>query len=211
MLYGYNPAFNHSCLIAISRDIRGIQIWNTESWTLVKALQEEFAYSLDAESKVYSFAQEPNNLFASVCKKGIVQVWNTDTWTLVKKLQAHKRLVNSVAFSQTSLLATGSRDNTVRLWNTNTWELIQQIEIIGIISIAFNDNNLLAIGCKARMVRIWNTETKNFIQMQQQRVDHKNSYAGTNVYTVAFSSNNLLASCAGRIDVWKAETGLLNE
>jgi WD40 repeat protein len=100
-------------------------------------------------------------LAASGTQTGIVQVVRVPSGETVQQWQAHRDIIESVAFHPDgSMLATGSRDRRVRLWQRNGDEFHELLTLHfgnGVRQVCFSpDGTKLAVLVQnERSVRLW--------------------------------------------------------
>src|SRR5262249_48467750 len=94
-----------------------IKLWNTETWSEVKALEGvgglpyALAFSPDSRRLVSAHADD------------MVRVWDVATGA-VRKLPGHRKAVEDVAFPRDGRrTGSASRDTTIRIWDAKTYEL----------------------------------------------------------------------------------------
>jgi WD40 repeat protein len=143
---------------------------------------------------------------ASGDEDGVIRLWNVATGIPLRSFEAHKGIVQAVAFSaDDARLASGGQDGAIRLWDVRTGKPLQQLagHPSSVFTLDFApDGRRLASGGGDRMVRLWDLDTGK----HRELAGH-----GEPVTRVAFTSNGkgLVSTSADdcRTILWEVATG----
>ena len=142
---------------------------------------------------------------ASANNDGIVYLWDINSSEHRKTLQAHKNVVDSLAFTPDgSTLATGSWDDTIGIWDVKSGKHRKTLSghNSSVYHISFGpDSDSLVSGSTDGTVRMWDVNTGT----------HKNVGTGhiRNVYNIWFSPDGktLISESFGGLHLWDVKTG----
>jgi len=168
-----------------------INVWETNSYTLVKNIKSEFGsnslvFSRDGKYLVFTCGNE-------------IKLWSTATWKYLKTLGGHSKYVSSTDISPDSkLVASGSRDGTIKIWNIISGDCIKTLEDCEKCSVNFSpDGEFLTSGSTDNTVKLWRVSTGDCtatIKAHESRVQG-----------VAFSPDGALIASGGwdhKIKLW---------
>lgn len=136
-----------------------IQIWDTESGTLIRTLTLSAGYQPTSRSSL------PNEYLAIGMYDGTIQIWDTNAGQLIITLTGHTGAIYSLVALSNGDLASGSTDTTIKIWNTNTWTLITTLtNQNGISALAVLSDCNLASGSYDQTIKIWNVNDWSLIK-----------------------------------------------
>ncbi|KAG9064423.1 hypothetical protein KI688_003613 [Linnemannia hyalina] len=150
-------------------DLTGVNL--TKSWIrqvdFTQAQMERVQFGempcLKEDDAVHSCAYSPDGTsFAAGLFRGSIKIYDTSTWTTTRTFEGHRRFINSIAYSPTSLqLLSGSDDRTVRLWDCESGSCIFVLEHTGgVQTVAFSPSGKqVASGGRDKTIRLWDVQT----------------------------------------------------